>query len=160
MKAVQFRLPHIVDSGTGAVVEPVAEAQVLTDEDDRIAAEVLGEVEAQVGHGAAGAERTAGGQLGAQALAGKGVAQQRDRGGVGVDHVPVGLGLGNQVDVFEVVDVLEEAFGDFVVVEAGNEVRNDASLKQHAKDGLDAADDGVAFGVGEQVHVLGQAGSG
>ena len=55
-KAAELGTPDVFVAGAGHVAEAVAEAQVLADEDDGIAAEMLGEIEGEVGDGCAAGE--------------------------------------------------------------------------------------------------------
>jgi len=57
VERVELRRPHVVNRGARGVVEPVGEAQVLADERDRIAAEILREIERQVCDRGAGGKR-------------------------------------------------------------------------------------------------------
>ncbi len=93
----QFRPPDIFVAGARRVAEAITEAQVLPDEDDRIAAQMLGQVIRQMG------DRRAAGQFGfaqlhfAKQALGKRVAEQRDRPGIHRQNRAVRLRLGDQL---------------------------------------------------------------
>ena len=155
-EAAQLGPPDVLVAGAGGVVQAVAEAQVLADEQDRVAAQVLGQVVRQVGHGAAGGERgLVQAELPQQAL-GVLVADQRQGAGVQREDGRRGLGFGHQLRGQRGRQPLEEAGADVVVVQRGDEVRFDAQLQQRLERGLHGDDHAPADHRPDQVLVLPQ----
>ena len=154
--------PDAVDRGAGGVVEAVGKAEVLPDEDDRVAAEVLGEVEREVGDGGAGLDGPDGaGEAAQQQVAELGVDHADRAGEVPQDGV-VGLAVGDEHDVVEVGQALVEAGGDRRVVEGGDVVGPDAAVQQGAERGLGGDDHDLLADsrVSQEVDVLHQARAG
>lgn len=156
-EARQLAGPDLVDGGAGGVVLPVGEAQVLADEDDRVAAHVAGEVIRQVGDGGAGRDRAVPAAKFAEQRFGQFLLGAEDATREGVEDRGVGLGLDDQRDAAAIGlgQTLVEPAGDLVVVECGDEVRADAAGEHGLEDGLDGDDDDALAdaGIGELVEV-------
>ena len=101
----------------------------------------------------------------AEQFARKIVVDQRHAAGKHVQHVPVGFGLGDQMDrtpCCRCLQVFEEPGRDRVVVQAGDEIRLDARRQQRLEHGLHGDDHRPPARSRrpqflQQVHVLCQA---
>ena len=129
--------PDIVVAGAGRVVQTVAETQVLADENNGIASEMLGKVEREMRHSRASAREF---HLAYRQFAkhrfGEPIAQQGNRPGVHAQDRTRGLGLGDKLRIDSFGKLLEKLRADFVVIEAGHVMGLDSHVEQRLKNRL------------------------
>ena len=159
VEGTQLPGPHVVDGRAGAVVEPVREAQVLTDQDDGIAAQMLSQVEGQVRDGRARLHRHARRCQVAQELVEESAVRHPNWPGKAVHDRGISERLGHQGDVWQFTQSLIEATRDLVVVQRRDEIRLQPALQQRLERCLGTDEDDVVphLRVAQQVHVPRQA---
>ena len=143
IKRTQLRLPDLMHRSTRRVIQAVGKTKVLADENDRVAAQQLCEVERQMRDGRASLDLGHRPDHIAQQFVVKVIGANAHWAEVGSDNRGVALGLGHKRHIRQIGQVFVKPRADRRVVQRRNKVRPNPTLQHRLKRRLHPDDNNV-----------------